>query len=158
MIADVKCAKLFVQALTELKIKAGVENWKRKLPISTNIDCLSSQNILRFPGFIDVHVHFREPGQTHKEDFETGSAAALSGGVTAVCVMPNTNPNITNLEALQQILIAASKKCMIDYAIYMMASGTDSSDCTSLPIGKSPIALKMYLDTTFVDNPLKNMK
>ena len=158
LIADVKCAKLFVQALTELKIRAGVENWKRHLPISTNIDCLTSQNMLRFPGFIDVHVHFREPGQTHKEDFETGSAAALSGGVTAVCVMPNTNPCITDLEVLQQVRVAASKKCRIDYAIYMMASATNSKEWTSLPTEKSPIALKMYLDTTFVENPLKNMR
>lgn len=158
LIADVKCAKLFVQALNELKIKAGIENWKRKLPISTNIDCLSSQNILRFPGFIDVHVHFREPGQTHKEDFESGSAAALSGGITAVCVMPNTDPNINNLEVLQQVRIAAAKKCRVDYAIYMMASATNFDVWSSLPADKSPIALKMYLDTTFVDNPLKNMR
>ena len=44
------------------------------------------------PGLIDLHVHFRDPGQTYKEDIETGSRAAAKGGFTTVCCMPNTNP------------------------------------------------------------------
>src|SRR5262249_60276850 len=44
------------------------------------------------PGFIDLHVHLREPGQTHKETIETGTAAAAAGGFTSVCCMPNTSP------------------------------------------------------------------
>ncbi|HIC93410.1 MAG TPA: dihydroorotase, partial [Anaerolineae bacterium] len=47
------------------------------------------------PGLIDVHVHLRDPGGTHKEDFHTGTAAALAGGVTAVLDMPNNFPPIT---------------------------------------------------------------
>lgn len=50
----------------------------------------------RSPGLIDVHVHLREPGGTHKEDFASGTAAALAGGVTMVCAMPNTSPAITD--------------------------------------------------------------
>ncbi len=45
-----------------------------------------------FKGLIDVHVHLREPGATYKEDFSSGTAAALAGGITMVCAMPNTNP------------------------------------------------------------------
>lgn len=52
------------------------------------------------PGLIDVHVHLREPGGTHKEDFASGTAAALAGGVTMVCAMPNTRPPITDAPAL----------------------------------------------------------
>ena len=48
------------------------------------------------PGLIDVHVHLREPGATHKEDFNSGTAAALAGGVTMVLAMPNTNPPIVD--------------------------------------------------------------
>lgn len=48
------------------------------------------------PGLIDVHVHLREPGGTHKEDFASGTAAALAGGVTMVCAMPNTSPAVTD--------------------------------------------------------------
>ncbi|MCH5163093.1 MAG: dihydroorotase [Clostridiales bacterium] len=57
------------------------------------IDCAGK---LVFPGFIDMHCHLRDPGQTHKEDIETGSRAALAGGYTAVCCMPNTTPPLDN--------------------------------------------------------------
>lgn len=52
------------------------------------------------PGLIDVHVHLREPGGTHKEDFASGTAAALAGGITMVCAMPNTRPPIIDAPAL----------------------------------------------------------
>ena len=56
-----------------------------------------------FSGLIDVHVHLREPGATHKEDFSSGTAAALAGGVTMVLVMPNTNPSVTDRTTLSLI-------------------------------------------------------
>ncbi|MBY0402821.1 MAG: amidohydrolase family protein, partial [Cyanobacteria bacterium] len=55
------------------------------------------------PGLIDVHVHFRDPGQTHKEDTESGSKAALAGGFTTVCIMPNTVPTLDNLQTLHYV-------------------------------------------------------
>ena len=55
---------------------------------------------LKLPGLIDVHVHLREPGATHKEDYDTGTAAALAGGFTCVLDMPNNTPPITNAETL----------------------------------------------------------
>jgi len=55
-----------------------------------------------FPlGLIDVHVHLREPGATHKEDFASGTAAALAGGITMVLAMPNTNPPITDKDSFE---------------------------------------------------------
>ena len=57
-----------------------------------------------FPGLIDLHVHFRDPGQTHKEDILTGAAAAAAGGVTTVCTMPNTSPTVDSVETLKYIL------------------------------------------------------
>ena len=51
-------------------------------------------------GLIDVHVHMREPGATHKEDFSSGTAAALAGGITMVLAMPNTNPPIIDKASL----------------------------------------------------------
>ena len=56
---------------------------------------------LTLPGVIDVHVHFREPGLTHKEDFLSGSMAAVAGGVTTVADMPNTNPPTLDPESLK---------------------------------------------------------
>ncbi len=55
------------------------------------------------PGFVDLHVHFRDPGLTYKEDIETGSKAAVRGGVTTVCAMPNTKPVVDSVETLQYI-------------------------------------------------------
>ena len=75
---------------------------RKKAPqLKTHVDCISSSRIVRLPGLIDVHVHLRDPGAVHKEDFSSGTAAALAGGVTMVCAMPNTkyayaNPWIGN--------------------------------------------------------------
>ena len=55
---------------------------------------------MRLPGLIDAHVHVREPGHTHKEDFASCTAAALAGGVTLIGAMPNTNPAIVDKESL----------------------------------------------------------
>ena len=56
--------------------------------------------MLELPGLIDPHVHLREPGGTHKEDFGTGTIAALAGGFTAVLAMPNTQPSLTDATAV----------------------------------------------------------
>lgn len=83
LVTDVKCTKLLVESM---RMNGG------KPPMKTHTDCMTSRRIVKLPGFIDVHVHLREPGATHKEDFASGTAAALAGGVTLVCAMPNTNP------------------------------------------------------------------
>ena len=61
------------------------------------------------PGFVDVHVHFRDPGQTYKEDLTTGSQAAVAGGYTTVVCMANTKPTCDNVEILQEIQARAAK-------------------------------------------------
>ena len=67
----------------------------------STIDAPTFDNIAIFPGFCDVHVHFREPGFSYKETIATGSAAAARGGYTAVCTMPNLNPTPDNPENLK---------------------------------------------------------
>ena len=62
------------------------------------------------PGFIDLHVHFREPGYSYKETLATGGAAAVRGGVTTVCAMPNTNPVIDTGEAVEWVHQKAEKE------------------------------------------------
>lgn len=70
------------------------------------------------PGAIDVHVHFREPGHTHKEDLQSGSVSAAFGGVTGFVDMPNTLPATTTLRTLKEKLALMAKKCVIDYAAW----------------------------------------
>ena len=64
---------------------------KSNLPKNIIEGCLSNKYSI-FPGFCDVHVHFREPGFSYKETIKTGSMAAARGGYTAACTMPNLNP------------------------------------------------------------------
>jgi len=78
------------------------------------------------PGVIDAHVHFREPGLTHKEDFETGARAAVLGGVTAVFEMPNTDPVTTTAERLLDKLARAKGRMACDYAFYIGGSAENA--------------------------------
>lgn len=64
------------------------------------------------PGLVDIHVHFREPGQTHKEDIHTGALAAAAGGFTTVVMMANTTPTISDVETLNEVLDSASKEAI----------------------------------------------
>lgn len=79
---------------------------------------IDGQGVLVFPGFIDSHVHFRDPGATAKEDFFTGSCAAAAGGFTAVCDMPNVVPCCCTAEALRQRIADVSQKSVIDFGFY----------------------------------------
>jgi dihydroorotase len=74
------------------------------------------------PGVIDTQVHFREPGNAHKEDLETGSRAAVLGGVTAVFEMPNTNPPTTTRAAIEDKLARAAGRMHCDHAFYVGAT------------------------------------
>ncbi len=74
------------------------------------------------PGVIDTQVHFREPGNEHKEDLETGTRAAALGGVTAVFEMPNTAPPTTNAQALAAKLERAKGRAHVDHAFYVGAT------------------------------------
>lgn len=67
--------------------------------MKTHTDCLTSRRMIKLPGFIDVHVHTRDPGGTHKEDFASCTAAALAGGVTIIFAMPNTNPAVIDAQS-----------------------------------------------------------
>src|SRR3569832_1996479 len=74
------------------------------------------------PGVMDTQVHFREPGNAHKEDLETGSLAAILGGVTAVFEMPNTNPPTTTRAAIEDKLARAKGRMYCDHAFYAGAT------------------------------------
>ena len=70
---------------------------------------IDGKGLAVLPGLFDMHVHFRDPGQTHKEDVNTGAAAALAGGVTGVLCMPNTNPPMDHPAQVREFLSRAAK-------------------------------------------------
>ncbi|GFY67893.1 CAD protein [Trichonephila inaurata madagascariensis] len=90
LITDVKCAALLIESLRRIKGQPLMKPYNY---------CLKASRMITMPGLIDVHVHMRDPGETHKEDFASSTAAALAGGVTLVSVMPNTNPPVIDKES-----------------------------------------------------------
>lgn len=110
---------------------------------------------MRLPGLIDPHVHLREPGGTNKEDWDTGTAAALAGGITLVLAMPNTKPPITDAASFNLALDAARRKARCDYAQYLGA-GPDNFSILS-DLAPSMPGLKMYLDQTYGPLRLEDM-
>jgi len=111
--------------------------------------------MLKLPGLIDPHVHVREPGQTHKEDWDTATQAALAGGVTTILAMPNTKPPIFDAATLDLALKAAKQKARCDYGQYVGA-GPDNANAVASLSGKAA-GLKMYLDSTFGELRLDDM-
>lgn len=103
--------------------------------------------VFRLPGLTDIHVHLREPGATHKEDWDSGTAAALAGGFTQVLAMPNTQPPVTDAASLTQALKAARKKARCDYALYIGAGVENAAGIRQL--APRVAGLKMYLDQTY---------
>jgi carbamoyl-phosphate synthase/aspartate carbamoyltransferase/dihydroorotase len=76
---------------------------------------------MRLPGLIDIHVHMREPGSTHKEDWDSGSAAALAGGFTTILAMPKPNQPITDQQSFEWHKMLPVLKLRCDYWFIPMA-------------------------------------
>ncbi len=109
---------------------------------------------IRLPGLIDPHVHVREPGQEHKEDWDTATQAALAGGFTAVLAMPNTRPPVTDAATLKAALERAAAGARCDYAQYLAATADFGPEQARL--APRVAGLKMYLNRTFGPIWLRN--
>lgn len=110
---------------------------------------------MEIPGLIDPHVHLREPGAEYKEDWDSGTAAALAGGFTAVLAMPNTQPPVTDSQSMLQVLAAARRKARCDFAVYLGAGPDNAEQIAGLAEGAA--GLKMYLDQTYGSLRLDDM-
>lgn len=83
---------------------------------------IDARGLHLLPGVIDDHVHFRDPGLTHKEDLRTGSMSCALGGVTSFLEMPNTIPNTTSQAVLEEKLALAEQKSLVNYGFYIAAT------------------------------------
>ena len=100
------------------------------------------------PGAIDSQVHFREPGNAHKEDLESGSRAAILGGVTGVFEMPNTSPPTTNKAAIEDKLARAKGRMQCDYAFYAGATPGNIAELAELERLPGVCGIKAFLGSS----------
>lgn len=120
------------------------------------VQIVDAANNFVIPGLIDDQVHFREPGLTHKANIETESRAAIAGGITSFIEMPNTNPQTTTIEKLEEKFEIASKTSYANYSF--MFGGTNDNLEEIMKLDKTKVAaLKLFLGSStgnmLVDNP-----
>lgn len=123
----------FVIKNCKLVDKVGNYNIKVEDSKITNIskstikgdDIIDIKDNYILPGFIDPHVHFRDPGLTQKEDFKTGSLSAANGGFTTIIDMPNTIPKTNTYSALKEKIKIAEKKSVVNFKLQ---AGTNNLD------------------------------
>ncbi|MEG1728084.1 MAG: dihydroorotase [Bacteroidaceae bacterium] len=99
------------------------------------------------PGVIDDHVHFRDPGLTHKADIETESRAAAAGGVTSYFDMPNTIPQTTTLETLKAKQVEAAQKSIVNYSFFFGATNNNTQLLTELN-PKTTCGVKLFMGSS----------
>lgn len=109
---------------------------------------LQAKGLHILPGVIDSQVHFREPGLTHKEDLETGTRAAILGGVTSIFEMPNTNPSTTTQEAFLEKLKRASGRAHANYAFFIGASPENIDQLAQLELEPHCSGIKVFMGSS----------
>ena len=103
-----------------------------------------AENKIVLPGIIDTQVHFREPGSTDAEDLESGSRAAVLGGVTSLFEMPNTNPPTANLVEFEKKLKAAKNRMHSNYAFYFGATPSNTDQLSQLKNVEGCCGVKLF--------------
>lgn len=116
-------------------------------------EVIDAKDKIIIPGLIDPHVHFREPGATHKEDFLTGSMAAAAGGITTFLDMPNTSPPTINLQLLDEKRRLA-KKSIVNYGFHF---GTTNDNIAEIKKAENVASAKVYMDFTTGNMKLEDL-
>ena len=120
------------------------------VPINTIVpieNIINAHGCYILPGIIDDHVHFREPGLTEKADIDTESRAAAAGGVTTFFDMPNTKPQTTTLEALEEKFALARQKSHVNYSFFYGATNDNADTFPQLDIHRIP-GIKLFMGSS----------
>ena len=125
-----------------IKVEEGKITDISKSPLKGDETIDIEDNYL-MPGFIDPHIHFRDPGLTQKEDFKTGSLSAANGGFTTVIDMPNTLPKTNTYKALKEKIKIAEKKSVVNFELQ---AGTNTLEEMQKMIELNPISFKIFMD------------
>lgn len=128
---------------------------------------IDASHLTVLPGVIDSQVHFREPGLTNKEDLYTGTLSALCGGVTSIFEMPNTNPNTSTQERINEKLRLAESKAKTHYAFFVGATNENAEQLESIAQTPGCCGVKIFMGSStgdllvsedpFLDRILKNV-
>ena len=122
------------------KVVFGGEN----LDDSTDVQVIDASGKVVAPGLVDVHVHFRDPGFTYKEDIHTGAAAAAKGGFTTVVLMANTKPIVDNIETLNYVLEEGRKTGIHVLSTAAVSVGFKGQELTDMKALKSRRSRRFY--------------
>lgn len=115
--------------------------------VKTKADIIDAEDKWVLPGVIDTHVHFRDPGMTHKADFLTESRAAVAGGVTSVMDMPNTTPPTTSMALWEEKMKQLSAKSLVNFSCYMGATDDNVDEIKKIDPSKV-CGLKLFMGST----------
>ncbi|MBI1379758.1 MAG: dihydroorotase [Planctomycetaceae bacterium] len=116
-----------------------------------SVPVLDAANLLVLPGSIDPQVHFREPGLEHKEDLASGSLAAVAGGVTSFCEMPNTKPATTTADLLADKFRRAAGRCFADHAFFVGATAENADQLGELEQLPGCAGVKVFMGSSTGD-------
>ncbi|MEO1191000.1 MAG: dihydroorotase [Pseudomonadota bacterium] len=133
---------------TDIGLKDGVIAAIGNLTDQPAAERLDVSGLTVLPGVIDTQVHFREPGLEHKEDLSSGTKAAVLGGVTAVCEMPNTTPSTTTAAAIADKLDRAAKRAWCDHAFYIGAAAENVDKLGELERLPGVIGVKLFMGSS----------
>ncbi len=109
---------------------------------------INARGLTLIPGLIDTQVHFREPGLEHKEDLESGTRAAILGGVTSIFEMPNTDPNTTSRETLEDKLNRARERAWCDYSFFIGATTENIAQLSQLENLHGSPGIKIFMGSS----------
>jgi len=142
------CATPNGLAQADIGIRGGKIAVVGNFPEAAAAEVFDARGLTVLPGVIDTQVHFREPGNEHKEDLETGSHAAVLGGVTAVFEMPNTNPPTTTRAAIADKLARAAGRMHCDHAFYVGATPANAGALAALEKLPGVCGVKAFLGSS----------
>jgi dihydroorotase len=128
----------------DIAIKNGLIAEIASLSDSTADQTIEAEGLHILPGVIDTQVHFREPGMEHKEDIESGTRAAIFGGVTSIFEMPNTKPTTTTKGALEDKLQRANGRAWCDYSFFVGASTENLDSLAELEMLPGTPGVKIF--------------
>ena len=123
------------------------EIYEGKAPRGIYDQVIDASGCFVLPGVIDDHVHFREPGLTRKADIESESRAAAFGGVTSYFEMPNTNPQTTTLEALEDKFALGAEKSHVNYSFFFGATNDNVDSFDRLDVHRIP-GIKLFMGSS----------